>query len=70
MVREIPGGERSSEAVSSISSECRLDTVLEKMLTMGRNQLTVEDAGGKQIGVLSLECFHTVLSGSSQGRGD
>lgn len=66
MVKDIPGGERSSEAVSSISSDCRLDTALERMLTAGRDQLPVEDGGGKRIGVLSMGCFHTVLSDSSQ----
>ena len=50
----------------SISSECRLDIALEKMLTAGKDQLSVEDERGTPIGILNTECFHAVLSNSSQ----
>ena len=81
MVRDVPGARESPEAIPqaleelergmgdsphSISSECRLDIALKEMLTAGKDQLSVEDEGGKQIGVLNMGCFHTVLSDSSQ----
>ena len=67
MVRDIHGAQERPEAILSVSSECRLDIALEKMLTAGKDQLSVEDETGKPIGILSTECFHAVLSNSSQG---
>jgi len=65
---DIPGAQESEaqEAIPSISSECRLDIALEKMLTAGKDQLSVEDERGTSIGILNTECFHAVLSNSSQ----
>jgi len=64
--RDIPGARESPEGIPSISSECRLDIALEKMLTAGKDQLSVEDERGTSIGILNTECFHAVLSNSSQ----
>ena len=64
--RDIPGAQESPEAIPSISSECRLDIALEKMLTAGKDQLSVEDERGTSIGILNTECFHAVLGNSSQ----
>lgn len=81
MVRDVPGARESPEAIPqaleklergvgdsphSISSECRLDIALEKMLTAGKDQLSVEDERGTSIGILNTECFHAVLGNSSQ----
>ena len=66
MVRDVPGARESPEAIPSISSECRLDIALEKMLTAGKDQLSVEGERGTPIGILNTECFHAVLSNSSQ----
>lgn len=66
MMRDIPGAQESPEAIPSISSECRLDIALEKMLTAGKDQLSVEGERGTPIGILNTECFHAVLSNSSQ----
>lgn len=65
---DIPGAQESEaqEAIPSISSECRLDIALEKMLTAGKDQLSVEDERGTSIGILNTECFHAVLGNSSQ----
>jgi osmoprotectant transport system ATP-binding protein len=63
---DIPGAQESPEAIPSISSECRLDIALEKMLTAGKDQLSVEDERGTSIGILNTECFHAVLGNSSQ----
>jgi hypothetical protein len=70
MAGDIPDAEESSEVVASVSSESRLDTPLEKMLTAGKDQLSVEDETGKPVGILNTECFHAVLSNSSQGEED
>lgn len=80
--RDIPGARERPEAIPqalekleqrgmgdsprSISSECRLDIALEKMLTAGKDRLSVEDERGTPIGILNTECFHAVLSNSSQ----
>lgn len=66
MVRDVPGARESPEAILSVSSECRLDIALEKMLTAGKGQLSVEGERGTPIGILNTECFHAVLSNSSQ----
>jgi osmoprotectant transport system ATP-binding protein len=82
MVRNVPGAQERPEAIPqalekleqrgtgdsphSISSECRLDIALKKMLTAGKDQLSVEDERGTPIGILNTECFHAVLSNSSQ----
>jgi osmoprotectant transport system ATP-binding protein len=66
MVRDIPGAQERPEAIPSISSECRLDIALEKMLTAGKDQLSVEGERGTSIGILNTECFHAILSNSSQ----
>ena len=81
MVRDVPGARESPEAIPqaleelergmedsphSISSECRLDIALKEMLTAGKDQLSVEDERGTSIGILNTECFHAVLSNSSQ----
>lgn len=69
---DIPGAQESEaqEAIPSISSECRLDIALEKMLTAGKDQLSVEDERGTPIGILNTECFHAALSNSSQREED
>jgi len=69
-LRDIPGAQERPEATPSISSECRLDIALEKMLTAGKDQLSVEDERGTPIGILNTECFHAVLSNSSQREED
>jgi osmoprotectant transport system ATP-binding protein len=70
MAEDIPDAEESSEVVASVSWGCRLDTALEKMLTAGKDQLYVEDESRRLIGTLNVECFHTVLSNSSQREED
>ena len=66
MVRDMLGAQKRPEAIPSISSECRLDIALEKMLTAGKDRLSVEGERGTPIGILNTECFHAVLSNSSQ----
>ncbi len=70
MAGDIPDAEESSELVLSVTSDCRLDIALEKMLTAGKDQLYVEDESGRVIGTLNTECFHTVLTNSSRKEED
>jgi len=65
MVRDVPGARENPEAITLISSECRLDIALEKMLTAGKDRLSVEGERGTPIGILNTECFHAILSNLS-----